>query len=118
MNYQLVSIYGVTLAVSPGVSVRQVMALFPKFEKRFSRREVMEKWIPVASAAALCGVSRRQIERLIQSGQLKVAILSDPDLWPKDKKTWVLRWSLDRYIERHAIKVRVPADMRLRRRVP
>lgn len=107
MRYQFVSIYGHTLAVSAGVSMREIMALFPHFEKKFGRREVMQKWIPFASAAARLGVSVRQVQRLAKSGALKLVVLSDADLWPNDKKTWILARSLERYIEKHAMNVRV-----------
>lgn len=88
---------GVLLAVTSGVSEREVNELFSRGAavKKVSRRQVTETWFPVPEAAARLKVSRAQVYALVKVGKLSAAAIE----WQESKfrVKWITARSLERY---------------------
>ncbi len=98
---------GIILAVTPGVSEREVNALFARGAavKKVSRRQVAETWLPIPEAAARLKVSRAQVYALIKAGKLRAVAI----VWPHFKVKWITTKSLEAYAQSRYVNPPSPA---------
>jgi predicted DNA-binding transcriptional regulator AlpA len=101
------SVRGVLLAVTPGVTQREIRALLAQRNpvKKVSRGQVTRTWVPIREAAALLKVSRSQVYALISAGKLKAIAFE----WPVSKTKLkfltaksVESYGLSRYVNPHS----------------